>query len=187
MSILRGYFPESGEAQNVLEAANASLAEALAGGDLDERTASVVEHLKAGLTPRNILGLTEAHLDALVMQASQFMAYGQLEKARDILLQAHQLDPLYAKALFAIGTTYQMEGDLRRAAHFFMHFLALDATNGDGYLRLGECLMAAGELPEARDALGAAKAFALEGKGRPETVAQADRLLAVLDAPPPLS
>lgn len=183
MSILKGYFPEKGEAEDILRRADAEVA-ALLPDTLDERTASVVEHLKAGLSPAAILGLTQDHLDAMTLQAMQFLEHGQTQKARDMLLQVHQLDPLYAKALFVIGVSYQMDADLPRAAHFFMHFLALDATNGDGYLRLGECLMAAGETAEARDALGAAKAFALEGKGRPETVAQAERLLSLIDAEP---
>ncbi|MNL48429.1 hypothetical protein D3C87_1712880 [compost metagenome] len=78
-----------------------------------------------------------------------------------------------------------MDADLERAAYFYLNFLALDATNPEGYLRLGECLMSAGELEEARASIQTALEFAREGKGRPGNAAQAENLLAIMGAAEP--
>ncbi|KQT54066.1 hypothetical protein ASG43_00015 [Aureimonas sp. Leaf454] len=57
--------------------------------------------------------------------------------------------------------------------------LAQDATNPLGYLRLGECLIAAREYDQAYGALHAARIFAAEGKGQPGTLAEVERLMAL--------
>lgn len=181
MSILQGLFPDQGDPRDMLAASNEMTAEVLANADLDERTRSIVEHMSQGLPLADVLGLKPEHIEALLTQALQYIQADRFQMARDVLLRVIQLSPLESRSYYLLGTSFQIEGDLRRAAHFYMQFLALDATNPDGYLRLGECLMAAGERDNARDALSAARAFARDGKGRPEAQAQAERLLASLD------
>lgn len=184
MTILNGFFPKEGDMREIVEGSNELTSALFESVPLTERQESIVEYLRQGLTLGNILGITPKDMNALIAQALRFIEAGRRDKARDVLLRCHQLDPLEARAVYVIGTTYQMDGDLERAAHFYMHFLALDATNPDGYLRLAECLMAAGEIDNARDAVGAAAGFARQGKGRPEALAHAERLQAAIDRMP---
>lgn len=184
MSILKGLFPGDNPKEAVAFS-NQVMEDALAEADLDERTRSIVENMQKGLTLGAAMGLSPEHIEAILTRGKQFVEAERFEAARDVLLRVVQLDPLEARAPYLMGVTYQMEGDLAKAAHFYMHFLALDATNSNGYMRLGECLMAAGETQNARDALRSARVFALEGKGQPENAAQAERLLALLDQTAP--
>jgi Flp pilus assembly protein TadD len=185
MSILDGMYPGREDPKAFVARTSNMVAEILDGAETDERTSHILDLMGQGLTLRNALGLTTEHMTALLTQASNLLAAGQMQGARDIALQVIQLDPLEARAPYVMGVSYQAEGDMARAAHFYTQFLALDATNPDGYLRLGECCMVAGETQNARDALGAARAFARKGKGRPEAAEQAERLLAVLDGESP--
>ncbi|WP_294641433.1 tetratricopeptide repeat protein [uncultured Aureimonas sp.] len=180
MTLLNGFFPSATEQPNVLAISGDMTDAAFDEMAKNDRLAPVIEGLRKGLTLADLLDLTPAHIEALMTQAVHLVQAGQFAPARDLLLRAMQLSPLEARSSFVMGMTYQLEGDLPRAAHFYMQFIALDATNPDGYLRLGECLLAAGERDNARDALNAARAFALDGKGRAGALAQAERLLASL-------
>ena len=73
----------------------------------------------------------------------------------------------------------QTRGELNKAAQMYLQFLGLDATNPMGYLRLGECLLAAKEFSEAQAAFLTAKEFAEEGKGQPGNLEEALKLLAI--------
>ncbi|WP_062012792.1 tetratricopeptide repeat protein [Aureimonas sp. AU4] len=182
MSILDGLFPGQDDPKDFVARASNMVADLMDGVEMDERTKGIADLMGQGLTLRNALGLSTEHMTALLTQGSQLLAAGRHQPARDLALQVMHLDPLEARAPYLMGVSFQTEGDIAKAAHFYLQFLALDATNPDGYLRLGECCMAAGEVDNARDALGAARAFARQGKGRAEAADQAERLLATLDA-----
>ena len=74
-----------------------------------------------------------------------------------------------------------MQGDYSVAAKMFVQFLALDATNPEGFLRLGECFYAAKELKDAKGCFEIALGECERGKGTPATLAHAKKMLAMVD------
>ncbi|KAB0676859.1 tetratricopeptide repeat protein [Aureimonas leprariae] len=182
MSILNSRFTD----RETLQDAHAFAAQLVDGAfehaELDERQKSIVELMGEGLSLADIFGITKDELDALVNQACLFIQAGDTAKARDVLTKLAQLEPTDERGSYLLGTTFQMEGDLERAVFFYTRFLALDATNPEGYLRLGECLMTAGERNEATAAFRTALDFAREGKGRPGNAEHAEQMLGLLAA-----
>ena len=79
----------------------------------------------------------------------------------------------------ALAATFQAQDAWPTAGKLYVHFLALDATNPDGYLRLGECFLAAREIEEARTCFENARRLAADGHGRPGVLAHA---ICMLDA-----
>jgi len=113
-----------------------------------------------GLSLGDIEGLSVHHKEALFQLGCKLMLCNEAEQAESIFIALSLLDPLEARAYYGAGIAMKAQGKLSGAAQLFMQFLSLDATNPDGYLRLGECLVAAGELEEARSAFLAAEALA---------------------------
>ncbi|MDO1583215.1 tetratricopeptide repeat protein [Rhizobium oryzicola] len=182
MSILNSKYTNAGMMQGATEIAADFLKDILGQMELDHREQSILDLMQQGLSLGDILGIKKEHRDALINLAASLIQAGELDKARDVLVQTVQFDNLEDRALYLLGVVFQLKSDLERAAFFYLQFLALDATNPEGYLRLGECLMSAGELSEAREAIGAALSFAREGKGRPGNVEQAENLLIAIGA-----
>lgn len=146
--------------------------------ELDPKTRRILELTADGTSVGDALGITRDQKQALLDLGCRLIQVGELEKATDVLLRLNQYDPLMEPALYALGVICQMRGELQKAAFMYTQFLALDATNPMGYLRVGECLIAAGEFSEARATLEMAKLFAAEGKGQPGNLAEAETLLA---------
>lgn len=130
---------------------------------LDE--SHVWKQMKEGLTLADILQLSKDQLEALYSVGHQALAAGQPEKAKDAFIQLIQIDPMDERFVYMLGLSCQMLGEIEHAAKVYVQFIARDATNPEGYLRLAECLLAAGEVTEARDTFRTARNMA---EGKPE-------------------
>lgn len=133
--------------------------------ELTPRQRSIVELQKKGLSLADILDITQEQRDVLFVKGCTLIQAGKIQQGRDDMILLLRLEPLEARAIYALGVTYQVEGNISLAAKHFVQFLALDATNAEGYLRLGECLMAAGEYDEAADCFDIAKKECDRGNG----------------------
>lgn len=140
----------------------------------------VVQGLMAGSTPAQTLGLTRADLDALYAAGFAAMVAGDLQRAEDIYTHLILFDPLEAKHRYCMGVIAQAKGDHTAALDHLTNFLALDATNADGYLRLGETMLALGRRRDARESFEIALAEALKGNGDAHAVAEARHKLSLL-------
>ncbi|MBC8130164.1 MAG: hypothetical protein H7Y08_07555 [Rhizobiaceae bacterium] len=177
MSILNSAYTDKALMEGAMVYAAEKVTEMLP--NLDEKSRRLIELTADGTTLGDALGITKAQKQALLDTGCRLIQVGELEKATDILLRLNQLDPLDERSLYALGTICQLRGELEKAAALYIQFLAQDATNPLGYLRLGECLMAAREYDDAYGALHAARVFAAEGKGQPGTLEEVERLMAV--------
>jgi tetratricopeptide (TPR) repeat protein len=177
MSILDGPFKDQAALEGAVEFAQRVIQNTLP--NLDEDTRSIIEATKDGRSLGDVLGITKEQKAALLDFGCRLIQVGQLDKATDVLLRLNQLDPLEERAMYALGVICQTRGELNKAAQMYLQFLALDATNPIGYLRLGECLIAAKEFDEAYAAIITAHDFAQEGKGQPGNLKEALKLLEV--------
>jgi tetratricopeptide (TPR) repeat protein len=177
MSILDGPFTDKETMQGAIAFAQTMTREMLP--DLDEDTRRIIELTADGSSLGDALGITKEQKAALLDMGCRLIQVQQLEKATDVLMRLNQLDPLEERAMYALGVVCQMRGEWHKAAQMYLQFLALDATNPIGYLRLGECLLAAKEFAEAHAAFSTAKEFAEEGKGQPGNAEEARRMLEI--------
>ena len=175
MSILEGPFSDAEAVGGAIDFAVRMLEKLIP--KLDEGSRRIVEMLQGGDTLGDALGITTEQKAALLDLGCRLIHYGKLDDAFAVLLRLVQLDPLEERAVYAIGIIFQLRGEPQKAAQMFLQFLALDATNPAGYLRLGECLLRAGEHAEARRMFLVAREFADEGKGRPGNAEEAARML----------
>lgn len=177
MSILEGPFSNKQAMTDAAVFANDMISNALP--DLDERSRELIEATKDGTTLGTVLGITKEQKAALLDLGCRLLQVGQTDKAVDVLMRLNQYDPYEERAYYALGVACQTRGELSKAAQMYLQFLGLDATNPMGYLRLGECLLAAKEFSEAQAAFLTAKEFAEEGKGQPGNLEEALKLLAI--------
>lgn len=177
MSILDSMFGDRKAMEGAIEFAQRMVADALP--NLDERTRQIIEATSDGSSLGAVLGVTKEQKQALLDTGCRLIQVGDLAKASDVLLRLAQLDPLEERAHYALGVICQMRGQLPQAAQLYIQFLALDATNPMGYLRLGECLLAAKEFSEARAAFQTARDLAAAGKGQPGDKDEAERMLSL--------
>ncbi len=177
MSILEGPFSSKQSLTDAAVFANDMIANMLP--SLDETSRNLIEATKDGSTLGDVLGITKEQKAALLDLGCRLLQVGDTDKAVDVLMRLIQLDPLQERAFYALGVASQTRGELNKAAQMYLQFIALDATNPMGYLRLGECLLAAKEYSEAQAAFLTAKEFAEEGKGEPGNLQQALKLLAI--------
>lgn len=141
----------------------------------------IVQGLMAGNTPAQTLGLTRDELEALYAAGFTAMTTGDLQRAQDLFTHLALLDPLEARHRYCLGVIAQQKGDHAAALDHLTNFLALDATNADGYLRLGETLAALGRRQDAREAFEIALAEAQKGNGDAIAVAEARQKLSLLN------
>lgn len=177
MSILDGMFNDEKQIRQTSEYAQNVIKEILP--HLGDDIRDVLEATKDGSSLADVFGIDKEHLAALLDLGCSLLQAGETQKGIDVLVRLNQLDPLDERAYYALGVACQTRGELHKAAHFYLQFLALDATNPMGYLRLGECLLAAREFPEALSALSVAKSLAEDGKGEPGHLEEAERMLAI--------
>lgn len=177
MSILDGPFADQQALQDAIGFADDMVKRALP--NLDEKSRKLIELTRDGLALGDVLGITREQKAALLDLGCRLLQLGETDKAFDVLLRLNQLDPLEERAIYALGVACQTRGDVQKAAQMYLQFLALDATNPMGYLRLGECLLAAREYREAFAAFETASEFARQGKGQPGNLQEALRMLAV--------
>ena len=112
--------------------------------------------LKQGVSISEMLDLSKEELAAVYEMARRNISVGQIEKAKSLFIMLVQIAPQEEQYTYGLAMTYQIEGDVRMAVKLYMHFIGMDATNPQGYLRLGECLLAAKEYQEAGEAFEAA-------------------------------
>lgn len=179
MPILDGMISNQAELDKAFAAGAPFAAEMLAKLDLNEKTRSVLDLMKEGLSLGDVIGITKEHRDALLVNAGRLMQAGEMGKARDALVVLYQLEPLDERTIYMLAATYQAQGDFATAAKLYVNFLALDATNPEGYLRLGECHLGARELKEADDCFRTAINIA-RSAGKPTAVEHARRMLEIV-------
>lgn len=177
MSILDGMFKDEQTIRKTSDYAQSIIKEILP--HLGDDIKDVIEATIDGSTLADVFGIDKEHLGALLDLGCSLLQAGETRKGIDVLTRLHQFDPLEERAYYALGVAYQTQGELPKAAHFYLQFLALDATNPMGYLRLGECLLAAQEHAEALSAFSVAESLAVDGKGEAGHLEEARRMLAI--------
>ena len=173
MSILDLGFSSSEDLQRQLQMAAPVVDEIFAESGLAD--SNFAKLLQAGYSPKEIFDLTDAEMEALFLFGCQALDVGELQRAADIFTKLCQLDALDARFPFALGAALQLQGSFGLAAKMYLLALALNASRVDVYVRLGECLIAAGEFTEAREVLGIA--ITLAGPGDEPAKLQAESLL----------
>jgi len=141
----------------------------------------LVAGLMAGNTVAQTLGLTAEDLDAIYRLGHQLLIQGDGPGAQTVFFQLVRMDPLEARHHYCLGLSFQMQQRAGLALEAFTNFLALDATNPDGYLRLGECFLATGEPGLALEAFQCAEAEAVKGNGDDISLTEARARIALLD------
>lgn len=171
MSILDSHPLLKIDMESAAESAPLFLDEVMKGLELEDTP--YYKAIKSGATPAAALGLEGRHIEALYQQAYDLLGVGDIAKSRAVLTTLLQLDPGEERGVYALAATYQMEGRFDVAAHLYTTFITMDATNPDGYLRLGECLEAIGETENAVGCYEIALGEAERGNGSPESLQQA--------------
>jgi tetratricopeptide (TPR) repeat protein len=138
--------------------------------------------IRSGATPAAALGLDKKHIEALYEKGYDLLQVGDTARARAVLTTLMTLDPSEERGVYALAASYQMEGQFETAAQMYANYITMDATNPDGYLRLGECLMAVGELDNAEGCFDLAREEARRGNGSSGAAAAADQRLAEVRA-----
>lgn len=137
----------------------------------------VVMGLEEGRTLAQIQGLTRDDLEVLYTQGYRLLIQGLHDKAQIIFTQLVMIDPLIAKNHYCLGVCHQQVGDAGRALGLFEISVALDATNPEGLMRMGECHLALGHPEDAATCFSMALAEVQKGHGVPDAAQRADALL----------
>jgi tetratricopeptide (TPR) repeat protein len=181
MSILDGLPSTEKQLNDAIQFAAPILDKAVADANLPERVTSVLEHMKEGLSLADIFGITKQQREALLVQGCRFLQLGEIAKGRDILLQLYKLEPMDERTIYALATSYQLQQDFAAAGKLYVLFLALDATNPEGHLRLGECFLGAKEFDNAESSFSMARNFA-KSAGDAAAVVHATKMLELTQA-----
>jgi tetratricopeptide (TPR) repeat protein len=182
MSIIDSPFRSQEEMLKAMEVAGPMIDEAFARRKFTPVQKKALELMREGLSLADIFDLTPEQRNAIFVTGCKLLKVGDTKRARDILFTLLQLEPGDERVIYALGACFQAEGKLDAAARLYLFFLARDATNPEGYLRLGECLVAAKELENARQAFVAAAGEAERGNGSPRALAYARRMLGEVEA-----
>jgi tetratricopeptide (TPR) repeat protein len=160
MSILDGLPTSEAELKTAIEIAEPYVQKMFDDLNLPPAAKQAVELMKEGLSLADIAGITKQQRDALLAQGGHLLQLGEVGKARDVFIQLYKLEPSDERTVYALATTYQIEGDFATAAKLYVLFMALDGTNPEGPLRLGECLLGAKEYEKAEGFFVVAEKFA---------------------------
>jgi tetratricopeptide (TPR) repeat protein len=178
MSIVDGMPRSRAELQKATELAAPMIAQIIDAANLSPKARSILDLVAQGLSIADICDITAEERDAMFMKGCRLIQAGELEKGREWLAFLHQLEPMDARVIYAIGLTYQTEGNIRAAAQSYVHFIARDAANPEGHLRLAECLLSAREYDPAIAHFRTAGNLCERGKGDAATAAYAAKMLA---------
>ena len=173
MSILDGSFGSPETAAYAAAIAEPVVSAALARLTMTPPQQRVLDLFKQGIPLSGVLGITDKQCDALLARGCHLLQLGESQRARDILTVLYILQPLDARVIYALSLTYQLTGEIETAAKLLIQFLALDATNPDGHLRLGECLLSAKEFDNAAASFSTALRLCQKGHGSPSSRAHA--------------
>lgn len=178
-SILDGMPSNPAELNEALKFANPLIEQVLEKMELTERQRDAIELMKEGLSLADILGFTKQHRDAMLVQGARLLQSGDVKKARDAFTTLYQLEPMDERVIYMLANTHQVDGDFETAGKLYITFLALDATNPEGYLRLGECFLGAKEYSNAQDTFEIAMNTARRQNDE-KAAAHAEKMLAVV-------
>jgi tetratricopeptide (TPR) repeat protein len=177
MSLIDGMPRSQAELQNMLESAAPMFAQVLDAAGLSPKAKSILDLMAQGLSLADICDITSEERDAMFVRGCRLIQAGDIEKGRGWLTFLHQLEPMDARVIYAIALTYQTEGNIRAAAQCYVHFIARDATNPEGHLRLGECFLSAREYDHAIEHFQIAKHQCELGKGDAAAASHAAKML----------
>ncbi len=138
---------------------------------------TIRQRFLAGESASVMLGLEKEHRDAIVRQGLQYLQLNRLDEAHQWLTLAVLADHLDERAIYGLGVIAQLKGDLKTAVRCFIQVQALDATNPEGLLRLGECLLANRETHEAVDCFKGVVALCEAGHGKPRHLEHARKMM----------
>jgi tetratricopeptide (TPR) repeat protein len=178
MSIIDGMPSSEAELQEMLGLAAPHVARVIDAAKLTPKAKSILDLMAQGLSLADICDITSEQRDAMFIKGCRLIQAGDIEKGRDWLTFLHQLEPMDARVVYAIALTYQTEGNFRAAAKCYVHFIARDATNPEGHLRIGECFLSAREYDRAIEHFQIAKDQCELGKGDAAAAAHAAKMLA---------
>ncbi|MEM9785843.1 MAG: hypothetical protein AAF801_05040 [Pseudomonadota bacterium] len=139
---------------------------------------AAMQSLRAGVSPHIALGLSADHLDAIFASGLNYMRSGEVVMAQTVFVKLVTLKEFDHRFWYALGATLQIQGQLAEATRAYLMSLSLRATDVDGYLRLGECLLAAGEFENALGSFETAVALCDDGHGQDDQKNVAERLAA---------
>lgn len=137
----------------------------------------IVKGLEEGRTLAQIQGLTRDDLEVLYTQGYRLLSQGMRDKAEVVFTQLVMIDPLMARNHYCLGLCHQMAGDPGRALGLFEISVALDATNPEGLMKMGECHLALDRPMDAAACFRMALAEARKGHGVADAAQRAAALL----------
>lgn len=144
-----------------------------------------IKDLEMGLTMAQSMGLTRDDLDVIYAMGFQKLTGADFKAAEDVFAYLVMIDPLHAPNHYCLGVSRQAQARHDEAEMAFLGFLAMDATNPVGYLRLGECRQAQGDRKMALEAFSLAEAECLKGHGDTLTLQEARAKRALVDQEQP--
>lgn len=109
-----------------------------------------------GVTPAQLRGITPDELEAVYSVTLEQLEAGQLDEALEHASLLVSNDPWDRRYHLALALCLQQYGQYDCAARFYAQALAFDATDALATYRIGECLLAMGDLSDAREAFEAA-------------------------------
>jgi Flp pilus assembly protein TadD len=178
-SILDGLPKNEAEAREAVEMAGRFLETILEDSEFGEmfKNSHVIQRMNEGATLAEAIELEEEELEALYAVGHQQLAAQDIAKAKDSFLNLVQLNPLDERFHYGLGVALQLNGEIAPAARAYLGFLALDADNAEGYMRLGECFLFSGELENAEEVFRIGKRIAEEDPAHADVVPYAAKML----------
>jgi len=180
-SILEG-MPTKAQLDQMQWASAAMLQDLLDSPELPAPSRQMIELMGEGLSQADILGITKEERDAVFTKGVWQLQQGDIAGGRNTLSVLYRLEPTDERVIYALATSFQAQEDYVTAGRLYLHFMAFDATNPQGYLRVAECFIGNGEITEARELLEGAKIQAAGTPTQAEVDTYADSLLASLAA-----
>lgn len=141
----------------------------------------ILKRVQDGMTLGQAMGLTRDDLDVMYAVGFQKLNAQDFRAAQDVFDYLTLIDPLHAPNYYCLGVVRQGQGKWPEAKQAFVAFLALDATNPVGYLRLGECAQALGDVELAAESFRLAVAECRNGHGDAVTLDEARAKLALMN------
>jgi tetratricopeptide (TPR) repeat protein len=182
MSIIDGVVKKPEEVFKAMADYDSLLARTLDRNNATPMQREVVKLIKEGFSIADIFDITKEQRDAIFAQACRLLQIGEAKRARAMLTTLLEIEPRDERAIYALAGSYQIEANYDAAAKLYIFFIARDATNPEGYLRLGECFLGAKEYENAKAMFAAAQVQTEHGYGGPKTSAYAWSKIAEVDA-----
>lgn len=115
--------------------------------------------LEGRATLADLVGTTQAELNAIYTRGYQAWNAGDLESATADFAYLALQQPLERRFLFAFACALKQQGEYHHALTLFTHTLAMQANDPFASFHIAECLLALNETDAARDALDATQAL----------------------------